>query len=382
MLKQSGLDQIKVFIETEVSFSTEGVLYLITNRDSFVWRKATKEFGLTIFQVGETLNSNGVAARAMKEKKSVSANVPSSLYGIRLKTVAIPIEDENHEIVGSLSVVKHRPHPVEHAFEDFAPAMVELFPEGAFLYVSDSKEIIHRMPSEQFDIKDRPVGYKLQPEDIAYKTMAGGKTTFAELDAQRYGVPVAITTVPLIDDEGGISGSFGAVVPKKTAYQLREMSTSMSNGLETISGAIQQLAASATEIYSNEQALNEDIIGITALTDKINELSIFIKGVSDQTNMLGLNAAIEAARAGEAGRGFSVVAEEIRKLSDQSKEAVPKIQKITEDIRATIGKVSARSMDSLQHSQEQASASEEISAGVEEITALSGSLSELAMLNK
>ena len=57
-----------------------------------------------------------------------------------------------------------------------------------------------------------------------------------------------------------------------------------------------------------------------------------ILSISSQTNLLALNASIEAARAGEAGNGFAVVADEIRQLADNSKEAVDKIRKVTEDV--------------------------------------------------
>ncbi len=122
----------------------------------------------------------------------------------------------------------------------------------------------------------------------------------------------------------------------------------------------------------------DNIKEVTGLSEEINEVSAFIKEIADETKMLGLNAAIEAARADDAGRGFGVVAEEIRKLSDQSKSTVPKIKKLTNIIMAKVDEVSDKSRNSLHSSQEQAAATEEITASIEEIAAMTEELNKIA----
>ncbi len=147
---------------------------------------------------------------------------------------------------------------------------------------------------------------------------------------------------------------------EETAASSEEMnatSTEIENAVESIATKAQEGSVTAANINrmsedmrqsaisSKESALEmfrrtennlTDAIEQSKAVHQINELSEAILAITSQTNLLALNAAIEAARAGEAGKGFAVVAEEIRKLAENSKDAVNRIQEVTKVILAAV----------------------------------------------
>lgn len=115
---------------------------------------------------------------------------------------------------------------------------------------------------------------------------------------------------------------------QKGARYLEEISR-RANELKTNSLASKK---EADEIYENTKIKLEKAIEESKGVEQINALSDAILQISSQTNLLALNAAIEAARAGDAGKGFTVVAGEIRKLAEESNETVAEIQKVTNTV--------------------------------------------------
>ena len=380
MISVNELESLKVLAEVQANTVPGGIIFGIMEEDTIVWVKSSDSLNIKLLNVGNKLGSDSTTLVAMREIRVLSQNIDRSAYGIRLTITSIPIVDEEDNVVGAFAMAVPKLHPIGKSFGSFAPMLGEMFPEGAFLFTTDLNKIVDIQSSEKFDVPTIQSGDKLKEDFIASKVIKTGKPQLEQVKTLEYGVPVTLSGYPLFDEENGnkVVGSFCIIMPQEVADKLRTMSNNLEDNLSEISATIEQLAASASQIHTNEQDLNQEIDKIITVSEEINEISSFIKAIADETKMLGLNAAIEAARAGEAGKGFGVVAQEIRRLSEQSKSTVPRIKELTDNIKIKVEDVSKKSQSSLVSSQEQAAASQQITAGIEEITSMSEELNTIA----
>lgn len=126
---------------------------------------------------------------------------------------------------------------------------------------------------------------------------------------------------------------------RRSAEQAEESANSASTALslaETGSETVEQTRIGMESLKERVREIAEQIINLSEQTEQIAGVSELVGDLANQTNMLALNAAVEAARAGEYGKGFGVVAGEIRKLADQSRKSADKIKNLVTDVQAAM----------------------------------------------
>ncbi len=126
---------------------------------------------------------------------------------------------------------------------------------------------------------------------------------------------------------------------RRSAIQAEESAKSANTALslaETGAKTVDQTREGMESLKERVREIAEQIINLSEQTEQIAGVSELVGDLANQTNMLALNAAVEAARAGEYGKGFGVVAGEIRKLADQSRKSADKINNLVTDVQAAM----------------------------------------------
>ena len=206
------------------------------------------------------------------------------------------------------------------------PFFQTLFPEDAHILLCDTEKVLFSVPGEELDMRVQEGTLLSNFQGTAGAQAISKQTKIrTEIGPERFGVPYIGIGVPIYYNEK-IIGALSCAMSNSRYESLRANATELAAAVEQLTSTSDEIASASNHIAEKTQEASLIADDVYTSVEKIAGISKFVTEISTQTNLLGLNAAIEAARAGDNGRGFSVVAEEIRKLSRQAKEATSQIK--------------------------------------------------------
>ena len=273
------------------------------------------------------------------------------------------------------SVKEHNDH-LERLLR-FLPTIKEMIPLDCILGLTDTEKFLVSIPGKDIQLVQQQ-GSPIPKGSAVDKVLSTGRSVTMVVPKEIYGISFKATAIPIRNDHGAIVGVMNLGISLKNQETLVEAAQAMAASSQQISATIEELTASADQLNREQETLRDMGERIFAEVNKTDDILKFIRTVAANSNLLGLNAAIEAARAGEHGKGFSVVAEEIRKMSNNSAKSVEDIKTILLGIQDQVQKMAEKISRNSAITQQQAAATQELSATMQELAAIASKIESVA----
>lgn len=262
-------------------------------------------------------------------------------------------------------------------YVDMAAYVNDFTEDDLAVTVSDKEKVIKCIPGKNVKLRVEE-GQLLNSELALFQSMEQRKKVTVFISKEIHGVPMTATAIPIIDEDRQIVGSIATVKNISDREELHGIIQTLADSLNEMSKSATQISMSAEKIAFTGEDMITSVNSALTRAKETDQVVQFVRHVAQKTNLLGLNAAIEAARAGDVGRGFQVVAEEIRKLAASSNVSVDKIASVLKEIQGSVIQILEMVEENGSLTQQQAAGTEEIKVKINELSKLADKLNEFA----
>lgn len=242
--------------------------------------------------------------------------------------------------------------------------------------ITNREEWLAYFPGKKVNLGVK-AGTKINPSEPLADCIRNNKWIKEEVPAEFFGFTFTGFAAPIFY-ENEVIGAVAIQFQEQDERNLRRISDQMVTSITQANESITEIAAGAEGLTGISHTLLEESKRASVEMNQTEEVITFIKRIADQTNLLGLNASIEAARAGDMGRGFGIVANEIRKLSNETVSSTEKIRTMLTQFQKTMNEMTTLIEKVYTVGQSQAASTQEIAAFIEEIQSMSKELNEYA----
>jgi len=257
--------------------------------------------------------------------------------------------------------------PILQAIIKVAPYIPMFIDEPVSVAVTNKIGFIFNQPCKEIPLSSE-LGAPFPEGSTPGLVIASGQRTAREVPPHVYGIPFKSYAIPLREGNE-VVGCLMIAKSIETIKSVKEAFSSLSEEIEQVVTAVNEITEGVQIASESNQMVYDQMEVLLAETEKMSEMLAVINKFSNSTKILGLNASIEAARAGAAGKGFSVVAQEIERLSGNTTESAQKIGTMVGGIETKVNEISEKSKETTDAFTQQAASLQEIAATIEDLNA-------------